>query len=237
MAYHVGRKLLPYEYSRLALRKIRSTKMYVSTKPADNITTVRLSNRGHIKVVGEDSVKFLQNLLTNDVNLFHCDNLMNSLYAMMLNIKGRVLYDFILYKQEKETQGFLIECDKNAVEGILGTFKPYKLRSKVTFNDVSKDYNSWAVMEEDCVAGLKRTEKDLNGVIVAKDPRVVLLGSRLVLSNGECPTEYFSNVKEISDQTPYDNRRVSLGICEGMKDIEPGMPLPLEFNITELHGG
>ncbi|XP_028408356.1 putative transferase CAF17 homolog, mitochondrial [Dendronephthya gigantea] len=236
MASYIGRNFSPYKYSYRILRKVRCKKMYFCTKPEDNFTTVRLSNRGHIKVVGEDSVRFLQNLVTNDVNLFHCDNLMNSLYTMMLSTKGRVLYDFILYKQENEAKEFLIECDIDAVDGILNTFKPYKLRSKVTFDDVSEDYNSWAVIEEDSVTGLKRTKNDSKGVILAKDPRVLSLGSRLVLANGRCPTEYFSNVKATNDQNVYDNHRVSLGICEGIKDIEPGVPLPLEFNIAELHG-
>ena len=211
--------------------------MYFCTKPAKHFTGVLLQNRGHIDVFGEDSVKFLQGLLTNDINLFHCDSLMNALYAMILNTKGRVLYDVILYKQERDTPGFLIECDLKAVGNILKTFTPYKLRSKVDFNDVTDQFNSWAIMEEEAVAHLKHIHADSDDIILVKDPRIAALGARLVLPKNKGAAEYFSNVEEISDQDVYDKHRVRLGVGEGMKDIEPGAPMPLEYNITDQHGG
>ena len=198
-----------------------------------------LEGRGHIEVVGKDSVKFLQGLLTNDVNLFHCDSQMSALFAMMLNTKGRVLYDLLLYKLQETSDipGFLLECDLKAVDNIITTFKPYKLRSKVTFTDVSESFNSWCITEEGSLEGLQRTEKDSDGIILVNDPRIRSLGARLVLPKTDLPTEYFSNVKEISDQGVYDRQRVSLGVGEGTKDLEPGVPLPLQYNTTELHGG
>ena len=235
MAMFKGRTFFHGPFFKHIFQMKRFTGMYFSTEPVKDFSSVLLKNRGHIDVFGEDSVKFLQGLLTNDVNLFHCDSLMTAIFAMMLNTKGRVLYDLILYKQKQETPGFLIECDLQAVGSILKTFKPYKLRSKVSFSDVTNKFNSWAVVDEGAVAGLKRTGQD--DVILVEDPRIVSLGARLVLPKSKGAAEYFSNVKEISDEAVYDRHRVRLGVAEGVQDIEPGTPLPLEYNIAELHGG
>ena len=237
MATFIGRRFFSGQFLKRILQSKRCTGMYFCTKPDEEFTGVLLKNRGHIEVYGEHSVTFLQGLLTNDVNLFHCDSLMTALYAVMLNTKGRVLYDLILYKQKRETPGFLIECDSLAVGNILKTFGPYKLRSKVVFNDVTDKFNSWAIMEEEGVTGLQQTDEDLDFVTLVEDPRITLLGARLVLPKNKGAAEYFSNVKEISDQAVYDRHRVGLGVAEGIRDIEPGMLLPLESNIDELHGG
>ena len=237
MATFIGRRFFPGQFLKLASDSKRHTRVYFCTKTNREFTSVLLNNRGHIEVFGEDSVKFLQGLLTNDVNLFYCDSQMTVLYSMMLNTKGRVLYDLILYKQERETPGFLIECDLHAVESILKTFKPYKLRSKVSFDDATDKFNSWAVIEEGSNTGLKPIHKNLDFITLADDPRITLLGGRMVLPKDKGAAECFSNVKEISDQAVYDQHRVGLGVAEGVKDLEPGKMLPLESNIDELHGG
>ena len=62
-----------------------------------------LKNRSLIKIKGEDSLKFLQGLTTN--------NLLNlpkkpSIYTAFLNPKGRFLYDSIIYNNPlKEEHG------------------------------------------------------------------------------------------------------------------------------------
>ncbi|XP_046844835.1 putative transferase CAF17 homolog, mitochondrial [Xenia sp. Carnegie-2017] len=191
-----------------------------------------LTNRGHIHVKGNDSVKFLQGLLTNDVALFHSDNQMNAMYSMMLNSKGRVLYDLLLYKYDN---GFLMESDAMAVASILKTFQLYKLRSHVTFKDVSKHFDTYAVLKENATYGSIRTGKEKHGIFVV-DPRVALLGSRLLLPRGDDVTDYFYDVVKINNQEVYDEHRVKLGVCEGIKDIKPHHALPLEYNVTEMHG-
>ena len=236
MATFIGRRFFPAQFLKRVFDSKRYTRVYICTKANREFTSVLLNNRGHIEVLGEDSVKFLQGLLTNDVNLFYCDSQMTVLYSMILNTKGRVLYDLILYKQERETPGFLIECDLLAVESILKTFKPYKLRSKVAFDDATDKFNSWAVMEEGSIKGLKPVCKDLDFVTVADDPRITFLGARMVLPKDKRAAECFSNVEEICDQAVYDRHRVGLGVAEGVKDLEPGKMLPLESNIDELHG-
>ena len=233
--FYMGRSVFLGHFVKRIIPARNCNVMYFCTKPEKNFTSVMLKSRGHIEVFGEDSVKFLHGLLTNDVNLFHADSLMNVLYAMMLNTKGRVLYDLMLFKQRKETAGFLIECDFNAVEDIIKTFKPYKLRSKVTFNDVTDRYRSWAIIDEGAIEGLK--QKNMDSAILVEDPRQPLLGARLVLPREGRPMDYFSNIEESSDQGVYDEHRVKLGVPEGIKDFEPGTPMPLEFNITDLHGG
>ena len=52
-----------------------------------------LENRAIIELEGVDRKKFLQGLITNDVN---CASETNLIYAVMLNAQGRFIYDFFI---------------------------------------------------------------------------------------------------------------------------------------------
>lgn len=222
------------------LRQSVFYRQYSSSKCRSLLNGVFLEDRGHIEVTGEDAAKFLNGLVTNDVNLFWCDTQMSALYCMMLNVKGRVMYDLFIYKLKgsHDTTSLLLECDSRAVDSILKTFKLYKLRSQVDFNDASHRFASWSVVEKEAYKNLElKNSECLDQLVFVEDPRLSVLGTRMVLPKTRLPSEYYMNVKNVMDKTVYDIHRVSHGVSESVKDIEPGVALPLEYNITELHGG
>ena len=70
---------------------------------------ILLSNRGVLRLTGEDRKNFLQGLITNDIHLltpFH------SLYTALLNPQGKFLHDFFLV-EERET--ILPEAGKDMI--------------------------------------------------------------------------------------------------------------------------
>ena len=52
------------------------------------------SYRSLIKLKGQDTAKYLQNLITN--NVYNLNN-ENVIYSMILNNRGRILYDILIY--------------------------------------------------------------------------------------------------------------------------------------------
>jgi len=69
----------------------------------------------------------MQGLTTNDVEELSVEKPIQ--YSMLLNIQGRILYEVLLYRHNK--QSCMIECDSNSVDGLVKHFKKYMLRSKV----------------------------------------------------------------------------------------------------------
>ena len=217
-----------------------------SNLKSPNICVVPLSHRSIIKLSGEDTLDFLQGLVTNDVHNFPQSTCM---YAMILNSKGRVLYDILMYKLKSEETSLLLECQKNCVDDILKTFKLYKLRKKVNIT-VEDHLNVWQVQLLRSMAYPPDINiEDLNTVLapplfnenldplhasnvalVLPDPRLTWLGWR-VISNGQPCSDNL-----IENNEYYHNFRHFYGIPEGPNELIQGKSLPLESNIDFMNG-
>ncbi len=99
---------------------------------------IQLSDRAIIEISGSDRKKFLQGLITNDINKTSENNL---IYACMLNAQGRFLYDFFIFEQSEK---LLLDCYAPRRDEILQKFGFYKLRSQVTIkkNDELKVFST-----------------------------------------------------------------------------------------------
>ena len=83
-----GDCLLPFDYG-------DSSKEYDAAR--NSIAICDLSNRGKLKLSGKDHIKFLQGMLTNDVlELEHA----KGVHAALLTVKGRMVSDMRVYKDE-----------------------------------------------------------------------------------------------------------------------------------------
>ncbi|XP_034833922.1 putative transferase CAF17 homolog, mitochondrial [Maniola hyperantus] len=197
-----------------------------------------LRSRGLLKVAGEDASVFLQGLVTNDMK--HFEEGARSMYAMFLNNKGRVMYDTIIYKWDKE-DSFLIECDRQLISVLQRHLKIYKLKRKVDIKDVNKDYSLFAL------TSLNAPNPDhFNSVMdskinVYKDPRLSELGYRVISYIDIKDSEVAQTVgKDIivseRNEDGYKYLRYKLGVSEGADDLPPGTSFPLEANCDYLHG-
>jgi len=103
-----------------------------------------------VKITGKDSAKYLQNLITNDINLLNETNI-KSLYAMILNNRGRVLHDVLVYglnKENTDEKTYLVEVDKMYLNDFLKMLKIYKIKKKVEVSSVDSEFKLFSLVND-----------------------------------------------------------------------------------------
>lgn len=216
-------------------------------------------SRSVIRVVGDDTYSFLQSLITNDMKHLEDNGSgvgADCIYSLMLNVQGRVLYDTIIYKMGN-TNGVLLEYDKEAKCEVENHLKMYKLRKKVDIASMDDESTTWAIFPNpeqvefgegnQEVSTASTTEflqastqylklfSDLkdNVLYAALDPRLSNLGFRVAFRQGVEPDELIQ-VKRSNGL--FCSLRYKLGIGEGLEELPPGQCFPLECNADYLHG-
>ncbi len=140
-----------------------------------------LADRAILFINGEDANKFLQNLISNNINKV---SEVNSCFTSLLTPQGKFLYEFIIVKHKT---GFFIDCEKSQVDGLYKQLNVYKLRSRVEILNLSNEfvvaafsYNKFLTFE-----GAKNnpgfTLKYREDPIFL-DPRNKELGARLIIN-------------------------------------------------------
>lgn len=139
---------------------------------------IRLIDRTIIEISGTERRKFLQGLITNNVEKASATNL---IYSAMLSAPGRFLYDFFIF-EIGET--LILDCFAPRCDEIITKLNFYKLRSQVTIkkNEELKVFSN----------------QESNGFI---DPRNPKLGHRLY-SNHQQPTANDYHFLRISLKIP-----------------------------------
>jgi len=175
--------------------------------------------RSIVKLKGADTWRFLQGLVTNDVNKLRDAEGCSIMYTAILNPQGRCLYDLLLHKQSDPASVWL-DVEKAKAAEIVTFLQRYKLRSKVDLLNVSDSYTVWA--------GLSGSLPTSEGWVT--DPRLPDLGQRVIL-----PADHQPDGTPVPDEV-YTERRFRLGVAEGSSEIPSGAALPLEYNLDALNG-
>nr|XP_056713123.1 putative transferase CAF17, mitochondrial [Euleptes europaea] len=201
-------------------------------------------NRALLRLQGRETEAFLQGLLTNDVTRLAAlggapQEALRAQYAHLLNVQGRCLYDVILYRIHESSQEeahVLLECDAVVSDSLLKHLKLYKIRRKVAITPCL-DLSLWAVIPKEPSEGASRKLQHHTGkaVVVTSDPRVDVMGWRLITSQGTDPLEIVPG-SQIGNIKDYHRHRYKQGIPEGIKDLPPGIALPLESNLAYMDG-
>jgi len=89
-----------------------------------------LSFRGRFRLTGPDRTKFLQGLITNDVQMLTEGQ---GLYAAILNPKGRMLSDLKVYAFQ---DSFILDMDREITDNTVQLLNRYKLVAKVKLEDL-----------------------------------------------------------------------------------------------------
>lgn len=201
-----------------------------------------LPDRAVIRVSGPDRVRFLQGLVSNDIESICAEK---SGYGALLTPQGKFLFDFFIYQQDEDS--LLIECERGengarAAE-FLKKLRMYKLRAKAELADVSEHYDVLAVFGRDALSALSLPdEKGNEGAtarmaegIKAVDPRLSAMGARVLL-----PKNALAEMASIgaTESTPeaYHELRVTLGLPNGSEELEIERSILLENGFEELHG-
>ena len=199
-----------------------------------NETTV-LDDRGFIQVNGDEAKEFLQNIVTNDLEKVS-KNL--TIFSSIFTPQGKYLYDFFILKVE---EGYLLECEKEAVLEIIKIFNFYKLRSKVNLVNVTEKYNSIIISLEKFKEinkneTLKGSTTTYNKEIIFIDPRNENLGAKIVskIENIEDILKML-NLKKV-DKDKYYKKSFVLGIPQVNLNKLKDKIFGIENNLDELCG-
>ena len=124
-----------------------------------------------LKIKRKDAIKFLQGLVTNDVQAFHEDADGKALYAF-LNASGRVMYDVLLYKHRNsvESHAFLLGCDSQVTTDLTNHLKLFKLRSKLDIFQ-GADYESLVIFSPSGAVDLQYPAACLDILLLERDER------------------------------------------------------------------
>jgi len=140
-----------------------------------------LNDRAILYINGEDSINFLQNLISNDINKV---NETSTCLASLLTPQGKFLYEFIIIKHKS---GYLIDCEKSQADGIYKQLNIYKLRSKLEILNLSNEFVVAAFSQEKFLTF--EEAQDVSGFTlkyredpIFLDPRNKQLGARLIIN-------------------------------------------------------
>ncbi|MCO5091539.1 folate-binding protein [Bosea sp. (in: a-proteobacteria)] len=180
----------------------------------------RLIDRGVIRVSGEEARGFLQNLVTNDMDEVTPER---AGYGALLTPQGKIICDFLIVALPAEDGGgFLIDCPLLQSADLMKRLKLYKLRAKVTLEDLTE---ACAVIAATDGAALPR-----DAGLVYDDPRLPALGQRAVTDRER------GEALATGEPEAYHARRVGLGIPAGGRDFAYGDAFPHEALLDQLGG-
>ncbi|XP_077280972.1 iron-sulfur cluster assembly factor IBA57, mitochondrial [Temnothorax americanus] len=228
--------------------------------PRDGKTLERLNDRSVLRVSGNEASTFLQGLITNDMK--YLDEGAANIYALFLNIRGRVMCDAIVYKSE-ESNLYYVECDSLMIDSLQKHLKMYRVRRKIDIEHVGDKINVWSMFGstkhlDNGVAATETGKHKLEGMIfpcgklngkaskfvdnlmIYEDPRLPDLGLRILaesqIGRHEIIKHLDADVPPSESLADYKAFRYKLGVGEGAHDLPPGKALPLEINCDYLRG-
>lgn len=182
-----------------------------------------LPDRSVVKVAGEDARNFLNGLITTDI-----DRLKPGLgrFGALLTPQGKIIVDFLITEVPAgHGGGFLIDCPKALADTLATKLKFYKLRAKVTVENL--DLGVLAAWD-----GEPAAHPDL----AFADPRNDALGYRILI-----PEDLKQKLSELIGAelvyaAEYEAHRIALGVPRGGLDFMYSDAFPHETNMDRLAG-
>ena len=184
-----------------------------------------LPDRGVVKVAGADARKFLDGLLTSDLDKVSPER---PCFAALLTPQGKIMVDMIVAEApEADGGGFFLDCPRVLGKTLVDRLNFYKLRAKVIAEDLSEVLGVMAVW-----GGAAETEYGL----CYGDPRLAALGSRCMLP----PHLAADAAKDLSaallEAADYEAHRIALGVPRGGLDFNYNDAFPHEADMDQLNG-
>ena len=194
-----------------------------------------LEDRGILYVNGADTKKFLQNLISNDINKV---NENNSCFASLLTPQGKFLFAFIVVKHKS---GYFIDCEKSQAEALFRQLNVYKLRSDIEIMNLSNEFVVAAFNREKFLKFDGAKDNPGNTIKyredpILLDPRNKKLGARLIINLEKLYLTLKKLELKSTDQKEYYNNSFKLGISQQGNKILQNKLFGLEANFEELNG-
>ena len=183
-----------------------------------------LDERAVLRITGADARKFLENIITNDVDSLRPDQ---ARFAALLTPQGKIVADFfVVGASEEDGGGFLLDAPAVLADDIAKKLGFYKLRAAVSIEQ-RPDLAVAAILD-----GKATTELG----IVFDDPRHPDLGQRIVLPDETAKADLEGAGFKVADADEYHAKRIALGIPVGGKDFIYGDAYPHETVMDQLNG-
>lgn len=198
-------------------------------------TFTMLPGRGLLGVGGADAIDFLQNLISNDVERVAPDT---SIYALLLTAQGKFLHDFFIAQRGDGT--LVLDCEGDRLEDLERRLTLYRLRSDVTFRDLSDAYTVVAGFGSTALGALELSNDPGNSVLVGDgvamtDPRLAALGARAILPSDSASSVMIDRGFEQGAKADYDAMRLANGVPDSSADIAVDKGFPLESGLDQLN--
>jgi folate-binding protein YgfZ len=194
-----------------------------------------LEDRGFIAVEGEDAHSFLQGLISNDIEKAGAGR---AIHAAFLTPQGKYLHDFFVVKMG---EAFYLDCEAARLDDLKRRLSMYRLRAKVTLDDVSDAFTAAALFGEDAGAAFDLgtepgTALPFAGGVIYVDPRLATAGMRTMLPAAGARQALADVGFEDAGREAYDDFRLRLGLPDGSRDMVVEKALLLESGFEELNG-
>jgi folate-binding protein YgfZ len=172
------------------------------------MTFMQLSDRKVIRVTGTDASKFLQGLLSAEIDEVTPDTPRT---AALLTPQGKILFDMLIFKKGG---AYFLDCSAVAADDLAERLSFYRLRVNVDIILAPECHAVWSPISEHNTADL------------AVDPRLAQLGNRGI-----------SDILPQDDGTnTYHQTRIHAGIAEAYVDYAPNIIFPHQANLDLLAG-
>jgi folate-binding protein YgfZ len=184
-----------------------------------------LPDRGVVKVSGEDARNFLNGLVTTDIDLVQPGL---GRFGALLTPQGKIIVDFLITEAPSgHGGGFLIDIPRALAQGLADKLGFYKLRAKVSVENLSDSLGVLAVW-----GGDPAMKPDLTFA----DPRSEKLGWRILVPEELAPKVANLIGADLADSAAYNAHRIACGVPRGGIDFMYGDAFPHETNMDRLGG-
>jgi len=191
-----------------------------------------IASKSFISIKGEDSIDFIQNIISNDIKKV-TDN--NCIFASLLTPQGKFLFEFIIFKTKNI---FLIETNSELKKELFNKLYNYKLRSKV---EIKIEENLISID----IPFIKFKNLNINkfnlinykNYLIFEDPRIKNTLARAIVEQSKIK-EFLNdlNIELSNEKYLLEKKLFNLGIPS--KDILKlqNQLFSLEANFLELNG-
>src|SRR5262249_19736968 len=160
-----------------------------------------LPDRAVVKVAGDVARKFLNGLVTSDVDKVAPER---AAFAALLTPQGKIIAAFIVAEAPPaDGGGFFLDCPRALAPTLVQRLNFYKLRAKVIVEDLSEILGVLAVWD-----GEGATEYGL----CYADPRLPALGLRCMLPPHLAPDAAADLGATLVEPAAYEAHRIALGV-------------------------
>lgn len=184
-----------------------------------------LPDRGVVRITGDDTRSFLNNLVTSDIAALVPGS---ARFGALLTPQGKIVVDFLVTEGPAGNGGsLLIDCPRELAQPLATKLGFYKLRAKVTVENLSDRLGVLAVWD-----GEPAVKPDLSFA----DPRNATLGYRILVPADLAEKTAAIMGAELIDETGYEAHRIACGVPRGGIDFAYGDAFPHETNMDRMAG-